>query len=287
MMEQDILQPKQVSAGKAHEEFRNYESSSRQEIVERHYRLMRTNQTLAYVQRMHEKYNACEHDEMTIREAFRKLESYIDSSDPDSDSPNLEHMMQTAERIRADGHPDWFQLTGLLHDMGKICFLWGNKEDGQEGTADGDQWALGGDTWAVGCRIPDEVVFPEFNQLNPDMKDPKLSSALGIYETGCGLDNVLFAYGHDEYMYRMLKANNTSLPDEALAMIRYHSCYPWHQGGAYEALMTPRDHEMKKWVLLFNQYDLYTKSDAKPDVEALWPYYQSLIDKYLPGKLRW
>ena len=47
-------------------------------------------------------------------------------------------------------------------------FLWGTAEDGQEGTAEGPQWALGGDTWVVGCKIPDCVVFPEFNNLNPD-----------------------------------------------------------------------------------------------------------------------
>jgi hypothetical protein len=43
------------------------------------------------------------------------------------------HMLQTAEGIRKAGHPDWFQLVGLLHDMGKIMFLWGAEEDGQIG----------------------------------------------------------------------------------------------------------------------------------------------------------
>mmetsp|Transcript_2005 Transcript_2005/g.4516 ORF Transcript_2005/g.4516 Transcript_2005/m.4516 type:complete len:296 (-) Transcript_2005:126-1013(-) len=284
---QEERKQEKLKAGKAHEEFRNYKDSKRQETVQRHYKLMREKQTLDFVRRMHKKYNSCEHGEMSIWEAFEKLKDYVDSSDPDSDSPNLEHMLQTAERIRADGHPDWFQLTGLLHDMGKICFLWGNKEDGQEGTGDGDQWALGGDTWVVGCRIPDCVVFPEFNELNPDMHDPELSSELGIYSRGCGFDNLLIAYGHDEYMYRMLKANNTTLPEQALSMIRFHSCYPWHNAGAYEQFMSPKDYETKKWVLLFNQYDLYTKSDDKPDIDALWPYYQSLIEKYLPAKLKW
>lgn len=40
-------------------------------------------------------------------------------------------------------------LTGLLHDMGKIMFVWGEASDGQEGTRTGPQWALGGDTWVV------------------------------------------------------------------------------------------------------------------------------------------
>ncbi len=39
-------------------------------------------------------------------------------------NPNLEHMLQTAEGMRAAGLPDWFQLVGLLHDMGKIMCVW-------------------------------------------------------------------------------------------------------------------------------------------------------------------
>ena len=84
---------------------------------------------------------------MTVREAFDLLENYVDCSDPDSTLPNKIHMFQTAEGIRKAGHPDWMQLMGLVHDVGKIMFLWGGREDGQEGTATGHQWALGGDTW--------------------------------------------------------------------------------------------------------------------------------------------
>lgn len=36
-----------------------------------------------------------------------------------------------------------------------------------------------------------------------------------------------------------------------------------------------------------SKFDLYTKSSELPDVEKLKPYYQSLIDKYCPGLLRW
>jgi len=276
-----------IGAGKDHESFRNYKDSLRQEVVSRHYRLMRTNQTLEFVQRMEAKYSSFDRGEFSIWEAFEKLESYVDSSDPDTELPNLEHMLQTAERIRADGHPDWFVLTGLLHDMGKIMFLWGNTENGQEGTATGDQWALGGDTWVVGCKLPESIVFPEFNALNADMANPLLNTPCGIYEEHCGFDKLHFAFGHDEYMFRMLLANKTTLPQEALAIIRYHSCYPWHTGGEYEHFMNEEDHKMKEWVLKFNQYDLYTKSDFRPDLQDLKPYYSTLIEKYCPGKLRW
>jgi inositol oxygenase len=40
-------------------------------------------------------------------------------------------------------------------------------------------------------------------------------------------------------------------------------------------------------VQKFNPYDLYSKSPARPDWEKLRPYYEAVIDKYLPGKLPW
>jgi hypothetical protein len=47
--------------------------------------------------------------------------------------------------------------------------------------------------------------------------------------------NLRFAVGHDEYAYRMLTHNAVPLAGipEALAIVRLHSCYPWHKGGAY------------------------------------------------------
>jgi inositol oxygenase len=280
-------QEHEMAIGKAKEEFRNYNDSNRQEIVERHYKLMRKNQTLEFVLRMEKRWKSFKNAKMTILEGFKALEGYVDSSDPDSSTPNLEHMLQTAEGIRAAGHPDWFQLVGLLHDMGKIQYLWGRPEDGQQGTADGEQWALGGDTWIAGCRIPDTTVFPQYNVQNADMADSRYQTKFGIYEANCGFKNVHFAWGHDEYMYQMLVHNKTTIPAEGLAMIRLHSCYPWHNKGEYRHLMDANDHKMLDWVLEFNKYDLYTKADKRPDVEALWPYYQSLIDKYIPGKLDW
>ena len=63
----------------------------------------------------------------------------------------------------------------------------------------------------------------------------------------------------------------------AMAMLRLHSCYPWHKGGAYRPLMAPGDEDLLAAVLQFNTFDLYSKSDGVPDVEALWPYYQTLV----------
>jgi inositol oxygenase len=281
----DAMEKISVDAGKALAEFRNYEDSSRHSIVELHYREMRAHHCVDKTRYFSDKYHKFDHAKMTVWECFEALKGYVDSSDPDSELPNLEHMLQTAEAIRAAGHPDWFQLTGLLHDMGKCMYLWGEEADGQIGRADFPQWGLGGDTWVVGMPIPDTVVFPEFNGLNPDAG--KYSAPHGMYAPNCGLKHLQFAYGHDEYMYQMLVHNKTTIPEEGLAMIRYHSCYPLHKEGEYQSLLAPGDDDLLHWVRMFNEYDLYTKADERPDVEALWPYYQGLIDKYLPGKLDW
>ena len=83
-------------------------------------------------------------------------------------------------------------------------FLWGNPADGMGGRADQPQFALGGDTWVLGCRIPDSAVYPDLNDLNPDMHDPRYASENGVYAPGCGIMSLRFAIGHDEYMVRGL-----------------------------------------------------------------------------------
>lgn len=73
-------------------------------------------------------------------------------------------------------------------------------------------------------------------------------------------------------------------------MIRFHSAYPWHTGGAYREFMNESDEELLRWVLEFNKYDLYTKDQAglSQSIEELWDYYDTLIDKYFPSKcLKW
>lgn len=62
-----------------------------------------------------------DHMKCTMKEALVKLNDLVDESDPDVDIPNIVHAFQTAERIRKD-YPDddWFHLTGLIHDAGKV-----------------------------------------------------------------------------------------------------------------------------------------------------------------------
>jgi inositol oxygenase len=66
-----------------------------------------------------------------------------------------------------------------------------------------------------------------------------------------------------------------------LAMIRYHSFYPWHKEGAYGWMMDEKDGEMLEAVRAFNPYDLYSKGDEVPSVEDCKDYYLRVIDEFV------
>jgi inositol oxygenase len=100
------------------------------------------------------------------------------------------------------------------------------------------------------------------------------------------------SWGHDEYIYRVLKHNGCTIPAPGLFAIRYHSFYPWHTGGAYGHLTSVNDRAMLPWITCFNQHDLYTKSGKvynEAERSRLWnSYYKQLCEKYgIGGKLQW
>lgn len=251
--------------------FSDYDAQARATVRET-YRLNHTGQTYAFASAKRAEYGRLDRREMGIWEAMEDLNIVVDDSDPDTDATQIEHLLQTAEAMRADGQPRWFQLTGLIHDLGKVLCLEGEP-----------QWAVVGDTFPVGCAFSDRIVYSELFADNPDAADPRYNTEYGVYEPGCGFDNVVMSWGHDEYMATIARPY---LPEEGTYVIRYHSFYPWHREGAYTHLESDRDRALKRWVLEFNGYDLYTKRDERPDVEALRPYYTDLIDEFFPAKVR-
>ena len=175
--------------------------------------------------------------------------------------------------------PDWLQLVGLIHDLGKMIYINGCDEDG---TSINKQWSIVGDTFVVGYPLPKSLVFSEFNDLNFSQEN--------IYENNCGLSKCLISYGHDEYLYQVLINNKHNLPKEALYIIRFHSLYAWHTENEYSNLEDEYDKSMKGWVKLFNQYDLYTKKNVhytKQKIKSLKDYYSKIIEKYIPNTLFW
>ncbi len=263
---------KAIDPEKKKEEFRNYELDARPTVRE-FYRLNHTHQSYEFGQAKRKEFLGLNRRQMGIWEAMEYLNQLVDDSDPDTDLSQLQHLLQTAEQIRRDGHPRWFILTGLVHDLGKILCLWGEP-----------QWAVVGDTFPTGCAYSQKIVFPQFFSANTDSQIPELQTRNGVYEEGCGLDKVQMSWGHDEYIYQVCK---DYLPTSGLYMLRYHSFYPWHREGEYSHLLDAKDRENLKWVQAFNPYDLYTKSHEAPNVEKLRPYYEDLIAEFFPSKIRW
>lgn len=260
-----------IATEKAKEAYRNYEEPGR-DTVKEFYRLNHTYQTYDFVMNKREDYLRFDKKKMPVWEAFQFLNQLVDDSDPDTNLDQFQHLLQTAEAIRKDGHPDWMVMVGLLHDMGKILCLFGEP-----------QWAVVGDTFPVGCGYSDKIVYPDFFASNPDYSDERFSSKFGVYAPNCGLRNVTMSWGHDEYVYHIAK---DTLPEEALYMLRYHSFYAWHREGAYDHLLDDHDRKMLKWVQLFNPYDLYSKNPHPPKWDELKPYYEDLVAKYLPTELK-
>lgn len=265
--EADIYERSQFDAEKDKTQFRQYEDAC--DRVKNFYREQHEKQTVAYNLKARNDFKSKTRASMTIWQSMEKLNTLIDESDPDTSLSQIEHLLQSAEAIRRDGKPRWFQLTGLIHDLGKLLFFYDAR----------GQWDVVGDTFPVGCRFDETIIYPGTFEGNPDSSDPVYSTEHGIYSPGCGMDNVMLSWGHDEYLYHICKEQST-LPDEALAMIRYHSFYPWHSAGGYKWMMDVKDEKMLAAVKAFNPYDLYSKSDDIPKVEDLKSYYMGLINEY-------
>lgn len=256
--------------GKTEEEFRNYQADANPTVTE-FYRQNHAHQTLEFVLAKKAEYLALQRGKMSIWAALDYLNTLIDDSDPDTDLTQIEHLLQTSEAIRKDGHPRWFVLAGLVHDLGKVLCLYGEP-----------QWAVVGDTFPVGCAYSNQVVFPEFFAANPDSHVPEYQTLHGIYKPNCGLDKVHLSWGHDEYIYSVTK---NYLPEQAQYMLRYHSFYAAHRHGAYRHLMNDHDIEMFNWVRKFNPYDLYSKGADRPKLKEVKPYYDDLIAEFSPSEI--
>jgi inositol oxygenase len=258
--------------GKSQEEFRHYSEQANPGVAE-FYRQNHAYQTVDFALAKRAEYLPLKRGKRSIWEAAEYLNTLVDDSDPDTDLSQIEHLLQTSEAIRRDGHPRWMVLAGFVHDLGKVLCLYGEP-----------QWAVVGDTFPVGCAWSDQIVFPEYFAANPDSKVTGYQTPNGIYEQRCGLDKVHLSWGHDEYIYHVTR---NYLPEPAQYMLRYHSFYPAHKHGAYRHLMNEHDERMFEWVRKFNPYDLYSKGTERPSLKELRPYYEDLVAEYFPAQLDW
>jgi len=153
--------PSGLAPSKKKEDFRNHEGDVRP-CVREFYRLNHRYQTLDFVRAKKAEYLPLRKRRMGIWEAMEFLNTLVDDSDPDISLSQIEHLLQVAEAIRRDGHPRWFILTGLIHDLGKVLCLFGEP-----------QWAVVGDTFPVGCAFSDKIVLPQYFAENPDRQVPE------------------------------------------------------------------------------------------------------------------
>ncbi len=258
---------------KPQDAFRDYENNCPERVKQFYYQ-NHTKQTMEFVLGKRATYCPLKKATLSVWDVMAFLDTLIDESDPDLNIVQSYHAYQTAEALRRDGHPRWLILVGFLHDLGKYL-----------GRFNEPQWATVGDTFPLGCAYAKELVFSDYFKDNPDIHNTLYGTKLGIYEPGCGLDNVIMSWGHDEYLYQVMK---DYLPEPALFIIRYHSFYALHREGAYQYLLDEHDKEMVHWLKLFSQYDLYSKDPSGGlDVAALKPYYQDLVAEFLPETLHW
>jgi len=253
-------------------EKRDFENVSL-ERVRATYKENHQNQTVAFVLQKEQQYIGTYRKKATMWEIAQLMETFIDASDPDTTLPQIVHALQVAEAMKKDKLSKEWIVAGFIHDFGKMLFSFGEP-----------QWAVVGDTFPVGCAFSEDIVYSDFFKRNPDFFDIRFNSHYGIYKPNCGLKNVHMSWGHDEYLYHIVK---DFLPEEVAYAIRYHSFYPHHEKESYKHLLNDYDKKMLKSVKLLNKYDLYTKQEKQLNIKALLPYYKKLLEEFFPEPLNW
>lgn len=232
------------------------------------------NMTLSKNASLRSKWLPPRHVSLTLEDVLSRLGALVDQSDPDFTLSNKVHAFQAAEEARRLFPDDeGMHLTALIHDLGKIMSCWSE-----------DQAYVVGDTYPLARPIHPSLPYSDsFNQLDATVN----------YPVGCGLREVEMTWGHDEYLYSILRNCGCTLPEVYLDIIRFHSFYAWHTHGGYVELESSYDREvLQPAIARFNRCDLYSKSNGMlthKECNSLWEdYYHPLAVKYgLGGKILW
>jgi inositol oxygenase len=229
-------------------------------------------QTMATALELRARYAARRLGRATVWDRLMSLRSINDESDADLEGmTQLGHALQTANSLVQAGLDEDWVVTGLIHDLGKILIEHGEAQE-----------FVVGDVFPTGCRYSPRIVRYEYLAQNPDWSNSAYQSPTGIYDAGCGLDNVVFSYGHDEYLYQVLKDH---LPRAFAWTIRYHSFQSI--AGDYLHLFSEEDRRLREsHMRVFARHDLYTK-DPRRAVTARLAEYEALIKRRFPDPIDW
>ena len=239
--------------------FRNYNNNS----IEEFYKNMYIYQTLKKKNLICNtlKYNT----PLCINDAIYYLNKVVDTSDPDTEHPQIYHGYQTAESIKSNyfinnklididirslfSDTEWNSLPSTyqtIYDT-TINELYNHIYDWSWLPLIGLIHDLGkilvlpefgyfpeyfsvGDIYPLGCKFQNSNIYYEkkYHELCEDFKNTSYQSENGIYKTHCGFESLTMTFSHDYYLYNVLLRTCHILPPEALYIIRFHSFYAWH-----------------------------------------------------------
>lgn len=200
-------------------------------------RTAQSKQTVETVSLLRKKYQDPVFGKVRVWDMIEKLGLCIDASDNSLMlTSQYQHVQQILEGMERDGVTDRDQfLIALLHDLGKVMLLAG--------------------------EAPEHVV----GYISP----------IGTPSHGIGLENIVFQFGHDEFMYSRLK---DYVPEHVAWTIRYHSALV----NDIKPYCNEREAKyVDEHLARFQPYDLGMKSYSHlPRVEMA--KYRALIEDLFP-----
>ncbi|CAI5715988.1 unnamed protein product [Hyaloperonospora brassicae] len=248
-------------------------------------KIMRKYQTTAFVNSQVAKYGHLQHAQMSVLEACKFVMALTGDMDRGA-SWVIKYMVATASAVKEDGHPDWLQLAVFLRALGMVFLCWTDEDNIALRSVSAQEWLTKNSAWVVGEAIPRSIAFPELNKLNVD--HCKAEKAGRSATRQCGLASVTLPWTPDEYLYCVLSHNRTTLPAEALDVVRYWSFRTWHEQDNYSELCTPQDMDTKEWISSLGKVAAVSEHTVQNcDVNSALHYCLQLAEKYLPETLRW
>lgn len=289
-------------------------------IVEMLYKNMYKNQTYYKKKDIISKLNF--NKKYKIKDVFPLLNKVVDSSDPDTEHPQIYHGYQTAQAIYDNyfekmnfkdikikdlfTKEDWFLLSndrkkmyeGTVKDFYDYIKEWDwlilvglihdlGKILVLNEFGGFDEWFSVGDIYPLGCAFSKSNIYYNkgYHKLCDDYKNNSFNSDLGIYKKKYGFENIEMTFSHDYYLAESLKKSNTNLPAEAIYIIQFHSFYAWHSPKNNIRGYESLSSE-KDWRLL-PLLKLFQRADLyskKDEIEQKFNYelFDNLITKYIP-----